>query len=97
MDPLQLQMLPSLQLSNEGKESSASSIVAERSNESKESSVRLLMQPDGEIFHVMISYRVNTDADLAIHDRLHFKALNAKKKLDFYAAAKYPSVFNRAR
>ncbi len=77
----------------------ATSHVAEHSNEGQESSDRLLKQPDDEIFHVMISYRVNTDADLAraIHDRLHFKALNAKKKLDFYAAAKYPSVFNRAR
>jgi hypothetical protein len=66
--------------------------------EDKESGHRLLKQPDHEIFHAMISYRVITDADFAraIHDRLHFKALNAKKKLDFYAAAKYPSAFNRA-
>jgi hypothetical protein len=60
---------------------------------------QLTKQPDSELFHCMISYRVSTDADLAraIHDRLHFKALNAKKKVEFYAAAKYPSGFARAR
>jgi hypothetical protein len=59
----------------------------------------LTKRPDSELFHCMISYRFSSDASLAraIHDRLHFKTLNAKKKSEFYAAAKYPSGFARAR
>jgi hypothetical protein len=59
----------------------------------------LTKRPDDELFHCMVSYRVNTDAARAraIHDGLHFKVLNAKKKLDFFATARYPSGFNRAR
>ena len=58
----------------------------------------LLKQPDDELFHCMISYRVSTDASIAraLHDGLHFKTLNAKKKLDFYAVSKFPRGFNRA-
>ncbi len=58
----------------------------------------LLKQPDDELFHCMISYRVSTDAAIAraLHDGLHFKTLNAKKKLDFYAVSKFPRGFNRA-
>jgi hypothetical protein len=60
---------------------------------------QLAKRPDSELFRCMISYRVSSDADLAraIHDRLNFKTLNAKKKVEFYAAAKYPSGFARAR
>lgn len=63
------------------------------------SPVSLIKRPDDEMFHCMLSYRVNTDATRAraIHDGLHFKALNAKKKLDFFALGRYPSGFNRAR
>ena len=59
----------------------------------------LLKRPDDELFHCMISYRVNTDAACArtIHDGLHFKALNAKNRLNLFAMARYPSGFNRAR
>jgi len=58
----------------------------------------LIKKPDDELFHFMISYRVGTDAQLAraIHDGLHFKSLNSKKKLDFYAISKFPRGFNRA-
>jgi len=59
----------------------------------------LSRRPDAELFHCMVSYRVKTDAAraCAIHDGLHFKALNAKAKLDFYSIAKYPAGFTRAR
>lgn len=59
----------------------------------------LMKRPDDELFHCMVSYRVNTDAARAraIHDGLHFKALNAKKKLDLFVMAKYPAGFNRPR
>ena len=59
----------------------------------------LMKRPDDELFHCMISYRVNTDAAraCAIHNGLHFKALNAKKKLDLFVMAKYPAGFNRPR
>lgn len=59
----------------------------------------LMNRPDDELFHCMVSYRVSTDAARAraIHDGLHFKALNSKKKLDLLVLAKYPSGFNRPR
>lgn len=59
----------------------------------------LLKRPDDELFHCMVSYRVNTDAARAraIHDGLHFRALNAKRKLDFFALGRYPAGFDRAR
>jgi len=59
----------------------------------------LMKRPDDELFHCMVSYRVNTDAAraCAIHNGLHFKALNAKKKLDLFVMAKYPAGFNRPR
>lgn len=77
----------------------ATSVDVSRDSNVSLSLNQLTKQPDQELFHAMLSYRVSTDAHLAsaIHDRLHFKALNAKKKLDFYAAAKYPSGFNRNR
>jgi hypothetical protein len=57
----------------------------------------LMKHPDDELFHCMVSYRVKTDAERAraIHDGLHFKALNAKKKLDLFVMAQYPAGFNR--
>ncbi len=59
----------------------------------------LMKRPDEELFHCMVSYRVNTDAARAraIHDGLHFKALNAKKKLELFMMAKYPAGFNRPK
>jgi hypothetical protein len=59
----------------------------------------MMKRPNDELFHGMISYRVNTDyaRARAIHDGLHFKALNAKKKMDLFAMAKYPNGFNRSR
>jgi hypothetical protein len=87
-------------------ESGSSSQVAlnmdvpqEGQHSSGNSFASLMKRPDDELFHCMVSYRVNTDAARAraIHDGLHFKALNVKKKLDFFAIARYPSGFNRAR
>ena len=77
----------------------ALNIHAPLQDSSTDSPTLLLKRPDDELFHCMVSYRVNTDAARAraIHDGLHFKALNAKKKLDFFAIARYPSGFNRAR
>jgi hypothetical protein len=77
----------------------SSSIAVDVPPNGNEYRSQLAKQPDSELFHCMISYRVSSDADLAraIHDRLHFKTLNAKKKVEFYAAAKYPSGFARAR
>jgi len=61
----------------------------------------LMKRPDEELFHCMVSYRVNTDAARAraIHDGLHFKALNvnSKKKLQLFMMAKYPAGFNRPK
>jgi hypothetical protein len=75
--------------------------LPEEGQHSSDNSLRSLMKlrPDDEMFHCMISYRVNTDAARAraIHDGLHFKALNAKKKMDMFAMAKYPAGFNRPR
>ena len=74
-------------------------VPQEGQHSSGNSFASLMKRPDDELFHCMVSYRVNTDAARAraIHDGLHFKALNAKKKLDLFVMAKYPAGFNRPR
>jgi len=71
----------------------------EAQHSSGKSFASLMNRPDDELFHCMVSYRVSTDAARAraIHDGLHSKALNSKKKLDLMVLAKYPSGFNRPR
>jgi hypothetical protein len=78
---------PDIKLPEEGQRSCGNSFAS------------LMKRPDDELFHCMVSYRVNTDAAraCAIHNGLHFKALNAKKKLDLFVMAKYPAGFNRPR